>query len=574
MKKTGAWDLRAIQPKDLAKELKQIEQKAELLEKKRHILTDTISVSTFMAFLKELEQFRALTSKVGAYGSLTFAENSANQKAVAEMSLIEQSLTKVSNRLLFFGLWFKDLPDKKAKELISHSGDYRYHLEEIRKTKPFTLQEKEEQIINIKDVTGVGALNTIYSLLTSQFHFTYKGKAVSQEELIVLARDSSAKVRKEAYHILLQRYKENSQVIGEIYKNIINDWREESITLRGYKTPLHVRNVANDIPDKAVEALLHVCEKNKGIFQEFFEIKRKKLGLKKMLRTDIYAPLKKEKEKKIPYGEALDMVIDVFGKFSPEFQQGALKIIQANHIHSNVQKNKQTGAFCSSVTAKLPPYCLWSYTGTLRDVSTIAHELGHGVHHILAKEHSEFTFHACLPLAETASIFAEMILSEKILEKYPEKAKELLFYKVDDLYASIIRQAGFVQFEIKAHEMMKEGKTIEEMSSLYLSELKKQLGNKVVIDDEFAYEWCYVPHIFHTPFYCYAYAFGNLLTLALYETYKEKGQGFAEKIIALLAKGGSDSPENITKAVGIDICSEEFWQKGFDVIKEMIEKVR
>jgi oligoendopeptidase F len=292
-----------------------------------------------------------------------------------------------------------------------------------------------------------------------------------------------------------------------------------------------------------------------------------------MRRFDLYAPLKSKKKKKIPYNEAIKMVLDTFKNFSPEFHQEALNIINAKHIHSTLQKNKDTGAFCCSVTAKMNPFILLNYTGTLRDVSTLAHEIGHGIHHNLARNNTEFTSHSALPLAETASIFSEMLLSERLLEKYPEKAKELIFTKLDEIYASIIRQAGFVSFENKAHRMMEEGKTIQQMSQVYLQDLKKQLGKGIDIDEIYAYEWSYIPHIFHSPFYCYAYAFGNLLTLALYEMYKEKGKSFMPKIVDMLAEGGSSSPVEITKAVGVDITSEKFWQKGFDLIKEMIEKI-
>ena len=273
------------------------------------------------------------------------------------------------------------------------------------------------------------------------------------------------------------------------------------------------------------------------------------------------------------YDESLNLVLEVYGKFSPLWKKEALTIIQNKHIHSKVQKNKQSGAFCCSVTTELPPYCLWSYTGKLRDVSTIAHELGHGVHHQLARNNTEFTAHACLPLAETASILGEMILSEKVMESDPKQAKDLLFFKLEDLYASIIRQAGFVRFEQKAHQMMEDGKTIQEMSEVYITDLRKQLGPKVEIDELFSYEWAYIPHIFHTPFYCYAYAFGNLLTLALYEMYKERGPSFAVRINEFLAAGGSASPVELTRKLGIDIASEKFWQKGFDVVEKMVEEI-
>jgi len=569
----SAWDLSEIKPSNLEAVFQEIEKKTSSVERQRHILTERISVQQFLSLLKELEELHIITSKLGVYAQLWVTEDSSNQAASALSSRVDTFLAKIGNRTLFFTLWFKALSEVKASELIHASGRYHYFFERIRKNKPYTLQENEEKIISIKDTTGISALNSIYNILCSQFEFQFAGKKLRQEELLVYARDPSAKKREAAYKTLLTKYKAHKDVIGEIYKNIVNDWREENVHLRSYKNPIHVRNVANDLPDQAVEALLKVCERNQPVFHRFFELKRKKLGLKKIRRFDLYAPLQKKKESKIQYQEAVTMVLETFKNFSPEFYREASNIINAKHIHSKVQKNKDTGAFCCSVTAKQNPYVLLSYAGTLRDVSTLAHELGHGIHHNLARDQTEFTSHSVLPLAETASIFSEMLLSERLQQKYPERAKELVFTKLDEIYASIIRQAGFVSFERKAHKMMEEGKTIDEMSKVYLEDLRKQLGPKVEVDDIFAHEWCYIPHIFHTPFYCYAYAFGNLLTLALYETYKEKGKPFVTKIVEMLAKGGSQSPIEITKAVGVDITSEAFWQKGFDVINKMIDRV-
>ncbi len=569
----STWDLSAIQPKSISAALQEIEEKTAKTERKKSQLSNKTSPETFLCFVHELEELRKLSNKLSCYVELRCAENSADQQAAADRSRVETALTKMGNRLLFFGFWFKDLPEQKAQELIKASGAYRYHFQQLRKLKPYTLKENEEKIINIKDATGAAALDSVYTILTTQFTYPFQGKELTQEELLQYTRNPRPEFRRKAYTLLLQTYKKQKDVLGEIYKNIINDWREENVALRGYKTPIHVRNMGHDLPDAAVESLLKVCEKNQPLFHQFFELKRKKLGLKKLTRFDLYAPLLQSKEKKLAYHEALRLVLESYQQFSPQFQKEALAIIQAQHIHSTVQTNKQTGAFCCSVTAKMLPYCLWSYTGTLRDVSTIAHELGHGVHHQLARGNTEFTAHACLPLAETASIFGEMLLTENLLKKYPREAKELLFFKLDDLYASIIRQAGFVRFEQKAHRLMEEGKTIEEMSAAYLADLRKQLGPKVEVDELFAYEWSYIPHIFHTPFYCYAYAFGNLLTLALYEKYKKEGKKSVPKILGMLAAGGSKSPMEITRAVGVDITSESFWQQGFDVIREMIKRV-
>ncbi len=567
------WDLSKIRPQDVKSSLANLQQQAKKLEQRRAVLHNDISPPRFLSLLREFEQFKAIASKLGCYVYLRSAENSADQQANADISFVENELAKIGNRLLFFSLWFKGLPNGKAKELIGASGKYHYYLEHIRKTRQFTLKENEEKIINIKDVTGAGALTSVYNILTSQYIFDFAGKQLTQEELTTKVRHPSPKVREQAYRSLFAPYRKHKDVLGEIYKNIVNDWREEHVGLRGYKSPVSVRNIGNDLPEEAVQALLKVCEKNEHVFQRFFELKRKRLGLRRLRRFDIYAPWNGEKEQKIPYDTALRMVLDSYRHFSPCFAQAAESIIQAGHIHSRVVKNKQSGAFCCGVTKGLPPFVLLSYTGQLRDVCTIAHELGHGVHHVLASGQTEFTQQACLPLSETASIFGEMLLTENIQKKDPAKAKELLFYKLDDLYASIIRQAGFVRFELKAHEMMKEGKTIEEMSKVYLMDLRKQLGPKIEVDDIFAYEWTYVPHIFHTPFYCYAYAFGNLLVLALWERYQKEGQPFAEKIIAMLAKGGSESSEEITKALGVDIRSEQFWQQGFEAVERMIKEI-
>ena len=569
----SSWDLSEVKPENVQKVFAKIEAIAKKIEKKRLQLQNSISSKDFLSLLAALEELQILNSKLGVYAQLWFAEDSSNQNASALLSQVENFLTKINNRLLFFGLWFKQLPDKEALRLIRSSGKYSYFLEKMHKSKPYILKEEEEKIINIKDVTGVSALNSIYNILCSQFQFEFEGRKLGQEELLTFVRNPSPKRREAAYRTLLEKYRAHKDIIGEIYRNITTDWREENIHLRGYKSPINVRNQGNDIPDKAVEALLKVCERNEHLFHRFFEMKRKKIGLKKMLRFDLYAPLQPKKEKEIPYHEGVSTVLETFKDFSALFHQEALNILDADHVHSRLQKNKDTGAFCCSVTAKLNPYVLLNYSGTLRDVSTLAHELGHGIHHNLAREHTEFTFHAPLPLAETASIFSEMVLSERLLKKYPDRAKDMLFVKLDEIYASIIRQAGFVRFEIKAHKMLEKGKTIDEISKVYLQDLRKQLGPKIIVDDIYAYEWCYIPHIFHTPFYCYAYAFGNLLTLALYETYKEKGPAYADKIIAMLAEGGSRSPLEITKAVGVDITSEQFWQSGFEVIKKMIDRV-
>ena len=564
------WDLSDIKPKSIDAAKVVIEKKTKRIESQRSKLTNNISTKNFMSVVKDLEDLRQDCEKLGVYAHLRFSEDSTNQKALAEMSQVESFLTKIGNKLLFLTIWFKELPEKKMNQLIKGSGKYHYYFETLKRTKKYTLKENEEKIINIKDNTGVSALNNLYNILTASFVYEFQGRKRTQEEMTTFVRSSNPKIREQAYRVLLKPYHDSKTVIGEIYKNIINDWREENVSLRGFKNPINVRNQGNDLPDSAVDALLNVARKNQPLFQRFFEIKRKRLGLKKFRRFDLYAPLQQEKQV-IAYDQAVKLVLETFEDFSPDFVAAARQIISKNHVHSTVQKGKRSGAFCCAATLHHSPYVLLSYTGKFRDVSTLAHELGHGVHMTLSQKQTEFTMDACLPLAETASIFSEMLLSEKVMKSNPKAAKEMIFTKLDDLYASIIRQAGFIEFEKKAHQLILEGKTTDEIAKVYLQDLKLQLGSRVVVDDIFAYEWTYIPHIFHTPFYCYAYAFGNLLTLALYEMYKEKGAGFSEKIVEMLSLGGGESPIQIAKVVSADITSEQFWQKGFDVIEKMID---
>ena len=570
--KEGAWDLSALQTTDLDVQLQAIDKKVKALEAKRKLLTNTINPKDFLAILQEFETLRKHSEKFASYYHLKHCEDVSNQSMLAALSKIETVLTEYGNRLLFFGFWFKDLSDMKADELINASGKYHYYLETLRKTKKYTLTEKEEKIINLKDITGHSALDTLYSLVTSHFEYVLDGKKYTQEELVTFVRSSSPQLREKTYQTLLTPYKQQEDVLGEVYKNLILDWRQEHINLRGYKTPIQVRNVDNDLPDKAVDALLRVCAKNEKIFHKFFEIKRKRLGLKTLRRYDIYAPLQEEKGT-ISYDDALKLVLETFDGFSADFGNAARQIVKGNHIHSSVLPKKRSGAFCSTVTTDIAPYVFLTYTGKYRDVSTLAHELGHGVHSVLSSHHTEFTHSACLPLAETASVFSEMLLAEKVRKKNPAMAKQMMFTHLDDIYATVMRQAGFVRFEIVAHEMIKEGKTFEEISKKYLEMIRAQLGPKVEVDELFSYEWLYIPHIFHTPFYCYAYAFGNLLTLALYEMYRKDGEKVVGKIIKMLAAGGSESPLKVTKELGVDICSEKFWQQGFDVIERMIDDI-
>jgi oligoendopeptidase F len=296
--------------------------------------------------------------------------------------------------------------------------------------------------------------------------------------------------------------------------------------------------------------------------------------MRKLRRYDIYAPLAPS-DKKYPYARAVEMVLDSFESFSPVIAKHARSVFDAQHVDSEIRKCKSSGAFCASVVPGMPPYVLLNYTGRARDVATMAHEFGHAIHALMAKDHSVLTFHSALPLAETASVFGEMILTDRLLadEKNVDVRRDILATKLDDTYATVMRQAFFVMFERDAHEMIAQGKSVEDINKTYLANLHEQFGDAVEINSEFQWEWVSIPHFYHTPFYVYAYSFGNLLTLALYKQFRKEGASFKPRYLKLLAYGGAASPKHILTEAGLDMTSKAFWQGGFDVIKEWMDEL-
>ncbi len=563
--------------KEFEEYLNKLKKDVDKFENYRSILNNDITKEKFFEILKLYENIAEQGSKISAYSYLWFSTDTKNQEARAFMDNMNNIMAGLDNRMIFFTLWFKELNEEKAKMLIDNSNDYKYYLKRIRTFKPYTLSEQEEKIITLKDTTGNNALRSIYTVFTSSFKFPLKIKGKTQilnvSQLTSYARSQNPKLREEAYKSLWKVYSEHTDVLGDIYKNIVMDCKNEDQTLRGYKTPISARNLGNDVSDKSIEVLLKTCKNNIGLFQEYFKLKSKILKIK-MSRYHLYAPAPIEKEK-IEYSKAVNLVLDSYNKFSPQMAKMAERVFKEKHIDSVITNSKKSGAYCYSITPKITPFVLVNYDKKDRDIMTLAHELGHAVHSMMAAKHSSFTFHAPLVLAETASVFGEMIITDKLLEEENKKQKQaILMAKLDDIYATVIRQSYFVLFEKKAHDMISKGATVNELCDEYLKNLKEQFGSNIKVTDDFKYEWTYIPHIYESPFYCYAYAFGNLLVLALYNMYKKEGKSFVPKYLKLLSYGGSEKPDVILKELGIDIESEEFWQQGFDVIKELIEELK
>ena len=450
----------------------EINQKLDAFEAYREKLTADIKEDLFLEIIKGYEKVFRQMLQLGGFAELKFAADTQDQKAQGLVARITQFQAEASNKTLFFNLWWKALDDKDAQRLLAASGDYRYWLEAIRNFKDYTLSEPEEKIINIKDVTGSNALNMLYDSITNRYVFKLEidgeVKEMTRGEIAALVREADPDLRARAYQEMFRVYEADAPILGQIYQAIARDWRNENISLRGFKSPISVRNLVNDIPDTVVETLLDVTRKNAKHFQRFFRLKAKRLGMDKLRRYDVYAPVEKS-DKTYGYNEAAQIVLESFNEFHPKFAGMAQQILDANHVDSEIRKGKMSGAFCATITPNLTPWVLLNYQGRPDDVATMAHELGHGIHSLMAQDHTALTQHACLPLAETASTFAEMMLVDKLLKEETNQAvrRDLLYRQMDDAFATILRQNYFSMFEQTAHEMIAKGAQVDELADAY-----------------------------------------------------------------------------------------------------------
>ncbi|MCL4868531.1 MAG: M3 family oligoendopeptidase [Anaerolineae bacterium] len=558
----------------LARVQMQLEQFAAWQSK----LNPTLTQEEFQAILAAYEKLYREISVLYGFAALRFSANTQDQAAQNYMARMGQLAAETQNRQLFFELWWKNLDEETAQGFLDAAAEYHYWLDTLRRQKPYTLTEPEERIINLKNVNGRSVLTQLYSSITNRYTFNLtvngEAKTITRGELTTYYASSDPELRAAAYQELYRVYAHDAPILGQIYQAIIRDWRSENVDLRHFSTPMSVRNLVNDIPDEVVDTLLNVIQANAPLFHRYFRLKANLLGLDKLHRYDLYAPTGKT-EQTYPFAEAASLVLTSFNTFHPRLAELARRVFDDEHLDSEVRPGKSGGAFCAPITPDLTPWVLQSYHGQPNDVATLAHELGHAIHFMLAEHHNALTWLSSLPLMETSSTFGEMLVIDHLLtqDPDPEVHRVLLFKQMDDAYATIMRQGYFALFEKAAHEAVQSGATVDVLSDLYLANLREQFGDAVEVSDDFRHEWVAIPHFYNTPFYVYAYAFGQLLVLSLYEQYKQEGESFKAGYLELLAAGGSASPVEILQKAGIDMHAAAFWQGGFDVLARLLEKL-
>lgn len=541
-----------------------------------------VSASELLEAFQEYESMSRLGARVGSYSSLLYSTNTTDPVRGALLQKVREKSSRTSTKMIFFGLELGEAPEEVFQGYLSSSdlAPFHHHLQVLRDGAKHHLSQAEETVLeetaNCRGRAFRRLSTEVISRMKFQLEVDGETKELSQSEILAYNYHPDRSLRKKATDSLAATLQENAPTLTFIMNTLLAE-KEVMDRLRGYATPESSRNLDNELPDEAVATMVEVVVKNFSLVADYYRLKGKLLGLDKLMHYDRYAPLKKSEET-IAYDKACEIVLEAYKAFSPKLHELALPFFEEGWIDAPVAEGKRGGAFCAGVSPDHHPYILLNYTQKPRDVMTLAHELGHGVHDRLASVQHALDYHPVLPLAETASTFGEMLTFEKLFSqlKSDEERLALMCEKLEDTFATVFRQISMYRFEQAMHKARREeGElTTERYNELWQQCMGEMFGDALELGEPHAWTWLYIPHIVQTPFYVYAYAFGELLVLALYARYKAEGEAFIDRYLALLAAGGSRAPQAILGDLGIDITEASFWQGGCDLIASNLAKAQ
>ncbi len=582
--KPRIWDLRDILPADSGPEFEaekiKLQDNVEELKSMEGMLSPQIPTEDFIRALKSYNKICADRARFTQYALLNFRQNTNNQVASAFQTQMDNLAAEVTNNTFFFEYWLINLDNGTRNRLMEGlNPDYRYYVETLEQWKPHTLELEVEKQREIDEVTGIKAWIQHHEKKVGKLQFTFqidgKKRTLNERNTVGLFYSRNPKERVVSYRSWLRGLAKISDELGDIYTTVIQDWHNENIERRHFKTPISSFNLENEIPDEVTNLVLETCRENVDIFWKFFSLKAKMLGMKKMSRYHIYAPLARLKDE-YTYSDTVKLVFDVFDSFDSRLGDMTRRLYEVNHVDAENRDYKYAGAYCEDPNPSILPYISYIHNDTLDSVLSNVHETGHAIQAILANKHPHLIYHPQVPVAEIASGFPELLLFDKLkeAEEDPQIKKDLLVLMLNRYYKGIPRQAYFTIFERDAHDTVGKNVTVKDLGELYLSLLKEQFGNSVYVPEIFQWEFLGIPHIYHAPFYCGFYSFANLTTLSLYNQFKMEGESFKPKFIQLIAYGGSKSPEDMLYEVGIDMSSRDFWQGGFNIIGGMVKELQ
>jgi oligoendopeptidase F len=530
--------------------------------------------------VKAYEDLSELMGKLASYAQLLYSGNQADQDRAKFYGDISEKMTEISRDLVFFELELNQIAEADLAEAVKVPALARYKpwLDDLRKEKPFQLDEKLETLFMEKGQTSRGAFNRLFNETMTGLRFKVESfpEPLTLEPTLNLLSNQDRAKRQAGAEALAITFKENVRLFTLITNTLAKD-KEISDRWRGFKDVADSRHLANRVEAPVVDALVSsVRAAYPRLSHRYYRMKARWMGLDKLAHWDRNAPLPEKPERTIKWPEAQEMVLSAYGKFAPEMAGIAKSFFDKRWIDAPVRVGKSPGAFAHPTVPSAHPYVLLNYQGKARDVMTLAHELGHGVHQVLAASQGPLLSHTPLTLAETASVFGEMLTFQALLDGTSDKRerKALIAGKVEDMLNTVVRQIAFYTFERKVHEGRRQGElTSDQLNEMWMSIQGESLGDAIEFKPGYEVFWTYIPHFIHSPFYVYAYAFGDCLVNSLYGLYREAHPGFVAKYFDMLKAGGSKHHSELLAPFGLDASQPEFWGKGLDVISGMIDEL-
>ncbi len=551
-------------------------QEAELLKEGCAGKLTELDPAVFARTVRRLERIQVNLGRIDTYAFLNFVTQVKNSEAGAFLQQSKEAASRVNRELVFFDLEWAKMDQESADRFLKaeDTAPYRHYLSNLRRYAAHLLSKTEETLLVELSPVGRDCWLTLFEKLMGHLEFGEEKR--SEEEVLSDLYAGSREIRQKAAIELTEGLQSQLHILTHIFNTILSEKMIDD-RLRSYPSWVSARNLSNELEDQTVEALVASTTERYDIVQRYYRFKKELMGLETLQDYDRYAPLDSLPDQLIPWQECREMVLEGFHAFSPEMADIATLFFEQKWIHAPLLEGKRGGAFAHPAVPDAHPFILVNYTGNLRDVSTVAHELGHGIHQYLAKEKGYFNSDTPLVLAETASVFAELLIFHRQLASLDDAAQRRAFIcqKLESIFATVFRQISMNRFEKLIHNSRRDKGELstDDLSTLWMESQQAMFGDAVTLGDHYRVWWSYIPHFLHTPGYVYSYAFGELLVLSLYRIYQEEGPAFIPKYLHLLSQGGSQSPYELLAPFNIDLNDSSFWQGGLQVIEEMLTEV-
>ena len=550
----------------------------DFVERYRGRVAD-LSASQLATAYRALEGIYEIFGRISSYASLNFTVYSNDPEWGAFRQRITELDSQIDQKTVFFSLELNEMDDDQAQTLINDPAmsTYAYHMETSRMRKPYQLSESEEKLLIDKNVTGNSAWVRFFSQITSSMMLDFDGDELPMPKVLSKLYDADREVRRKAADAITEGLHGRKMELTYIFNTLAAD-KASTDRIRGYESWIKSRNISNKVSDEVVEALIEAVTSHYDLVARHYDIKRRLLGYDEIFEYDRYAPLTlKESDTFYTWEKARQIVTDAYSAFAPQMGDIASQFFDGNWIHAPSQTGKRGGAYASYGTKQTHPWVFMNYNGTASDVMTLAHELGHGVHMYLAgRNQTLMSMYTPLTTAEMASVFGEMVVFQDLMSREDDDEVKLsmLTEKIDSTFATVYRQISMNRFEDAMHTARREEGELstERFNELWMETQNAMFEDSVTLRDDYAQWWSYIPHFLHTPGYVYAYAFGELLVLALYNIYQETGEAFVPQYIDLLSAGDSDYPENLLSAVGVDLNDPDFWTSGVEAMRKLVDR--